>query len=284
MIKPQNFMKYFLSLICLILAFQVFSIDPAKEYALTPEFYNTEYHEIKVETEDLCHLNTWIIEPEGDTYQGATIVIAGSDKGNMGNSTLLATQLAQQGFRVVTFDYRGFGDSTDFQFNEMNLYHDEFVKDFTTITDWCKKEYPNEKLGVMAFSMGTIVSTLAYEPGSFDFFIGESFITSPEVFQKRIKAEKNIDINIPASAFQYDAHLKKIHIPTLLFGGKFDKATTIEDSEKVTAQRENSYTLEFDGGHLEGARTLGLASYVAEITKFVSNETDKLYSIFSKKS
>jgi len=267
-------MKYFLLLVALFSAIHLLAIDPQKEYTLTPHTYGSEYHEIKIETEDLCHLNTWIIEPDkSEEYQGATIVIAGSDAGNMGYSSHLGTELSKKGYRVVMFDYRGFGDSTDFQFDKMHLYHDEYVSDFQSVMKWSYKEYPNEMIGVMALSMGSIISAIASKETSFDFLITEALITSIPKQVQRIKRIKGVTLAVPLSSDYHAQRLRQLQTPFLAFVGNADDITTSADHRELGTDLPQLEIITYEGGHLKGILSLGIDTYLEYIDLFVQAAT-----------
>lgn len=84
--------------------------------------------------------------------------------------------LIKSGYRVVSFDYRGFGKSNAFKIDEKMLYYTEFVEDLRAVIQYVKKSYPSRQLGLLGLSMGTIIGTLALEKENIDFFIGEGFV------------------------------------------------------------------------------------------------------------
>ncbi|MBK8500788.1 MAG: alpha/beta hydrolase [Saprospiraceae bacterium] len=73
---------------------------------------------------------------------------------------------------MVSFDYRGFGDSTDFDYNPNNVYHSEYVTDFATVLTWTKTTLRTDEIGVFGLSMGTLIANLGYQESKYDFFIG----------------------------------------------------------------------------------------------------------------
>src|ERR1700745_2483977 len=98
--------------------------------------------------------------------------------------------LSQVGFTVVMFDYRGFGESDSFAIDPKMLYYNEFATDLTSVIRFAKEKYPGNKTGVWAFSMGTIITTLACNTAHPDFIIGDGYVTSP-VKLKEFYAAKN---------------------------------------------------------------------------------------------
>lgn len=246
-----------------------YSINPMKEYTMKPDLFKIEYEEVKIKTKDDYELNTWVMESSNEDKKGYTIVIVGSDAGNMGFSLPYASYLLKNGYDVITFDYRGFGDSSSFNYNPNNYYHEEYVEDFVTIIEWTKTKYERNKIGVLAFSMGTLISSIGYNEIKYDVLVGEGFIKSPAKTVKRVKKEKGKELNLPKSAKQDGKRINKIEIPILIFSSRTDKITTLKDSEQIASKRTNRKVVVFEGEHLRGGYTLGMPNYINEINQFI---------------
>ena len=198
-----------------------------------------------------------------------TIIIAGSDAGNMGFNLPYAAQLVNAGFQVITFDYRGFGESSEFEFNPNNVYHPEYIVDFNTVLEWSKNNVKQDKIGVLGFSMGTIISSVGYSNSKYDFYIGEGFISSAMAIHERTKEFKDKKLVLPKSAFSDSKKIKNLDIPVLLFASKNDKITTALDCYEFSATHQLAEVIEYDGEHLRGAASLGINRYFSLITKFI---------------
>ncbi len=211
------------------------------------------------------------MEPNEKQANHTTIVIVGSDAGNMGYTVFYAKNLVKLGYKVISFDYRGFGDSTDFHYNPNNVYHSEYVTDFATVMNWVKKELKFEQIGVFGLSMGTLIANLGYRQSAYDFFIGEAFLWSPTINKQRILALKNKELELPVDSILEEEHLVRAPVPTLLFAGEKDEITTVEDSEQYCETRNDSRAVVFDEGHLRGIVALGVEVYFAVIDDFIKN-------------
>lgn len=270
----QNSENMKLSIVIILVVFfsQLgFSIDPLREYKIRPERFQIKYQELKLKTEDQYEINTWVMEPIGEHDKNITIVIVGSDSGNMGYMVLYAYYLLQEGYRVVTFDYRGFGDSTDFNYIPNNVYHSEYVTDFETVMNWSKKELEPDRIGVLAFSMGTLVSAIGYSSSKYDFYIGEAFVRSPKAIKDRVMEQKGKELNLPVTAPDDEMKVANLNVPILFFAGTLDKVTTIKDCLEFSESRTNARTIEYEGEHLRGANTMGLEKYIQEIKLFIDS-------------
>ncbi len=255
-----------------MISIKAFTINPLKEYKVDPSSLNIDFEEYKIGTKDGHCLNVWYMESKIKEKRNATILIAGSDAGNMGFSLAYAQSLLQNGFDVVCFDYRGFGSSSDFKHDKDALYHLEYVIDFETAMEWLKRSFKPNNIAVLSFSMGSLIATLGKEAQSFDYMIAESFITSPQKIVDRISSLKNKKISIPSLSITYEERLKTYTIPFLLFASKSDKITTLEDSKTFAEASANRKIIAHDGGHLMAARTIGGKEYAGLIVDFLKND------------
>ena len=247
-----------------------FAIDPIREYTLTPDALGISYTEEEILTSDSCALNVWMMRTPAAEVKHITILVAGSDAGNMGFTLPYVSYFLRSGYDVVTFDYRGFGESADFNFSQENLYHEEFVEDFVTVTQWAKEQFTQNKLGVLAFSMGTVISTIGYHRSPFDFLVGEGYIASPLKNVQRIEEAKGKKLLLPEGAGVFSGLLNDVPIPMLVFASTTDQITTLDDAKQIVAERENRKLVEYEGDHLRGAAALGIAGYVDRINAFVT--------------
>lgn len=74
---------------------------PAAEVIETAE-------DVRLETDDGLEIGGWFVPPRGEDRQAAVLVTNGN-AGNRENRTFLARALADEGFSVLVFDYRGYG-------------------------------------------------------------------------------------------------------------------------------------------------------------------------------
>ena len=266
-------MKTILALILGLWIHAGFAIKPMKTYKMKPDQFNIEYEELKIKTPDQYSLNVWKMKTTVEKKRNITILIVGSDAGNMGFSLPYAVSLLTQGFDVITFDYRGFGESSDFDFTSTHLYQQEYILDFETIVQWIKKDIQPAEIGVLAFSMGTFIATVGHNKTPFDFFIGEAFVLSPKATAKRISKVKDKHITLPKRWRKDYRKVWKMKIPTMLITSKSDKITKTARSYQFAQRCPHWKVLIFKGDHLRGAFTMGMDDYVAQIIEHV----DRVY-------
>lgn len=259
--------KLFLIFLFCLLSSSSFGISPLKEYKYKPSAIKIKYDEYKVGTADGHCINAWHMPGQKENKKNICVLIVGSDAGNMGFSLPYVKALIANGYDVITFDYRGFGESSSFKHNPDFLFHTEYVEDFISILNWSKREFQFKKIACFGFSMGTLICNLGKEFEDFDYLIGEGFISSPELLVKRIKKEKNREIKLPLYASV--PVVNSYQIPVLMFASTQDKITLIDDVKDFAASTSNRKIIAYDGGHLAGARTIGIKEYMGLILEFL---------------
>ncbi|WP_165838205.1 alpha/beta hydrolase family protein [Pontibacter arcticus] len=265
-------MKNILLTFVLLFSLDCYAIKPVREYVTTPDSLKMSYKQQVVKTPDGYDLNTWHIKPEPSKDNKTTLVLAYADGGNMSYWLYHIKALTESGYTVVAFDYRGFGQSSDFEINPLNLYYNEFATDLQSVLGWTKKNIKGHNTGVLAYSMGTIVATFALQQEKADFLIGEGYVYDPSAYVAKIKALKGRDIVLPKGVDKYTSQLKRIKCSMLLVAGEKDEFTTVEESEKIAQLRKNREILRHSGKHTEGFITMTKESfgdmYIKELIKF----------------
>lgn len=245
-----------LSIVLLGISITANAIKPEREYKFTPDMRGLKYFEYQAKTADNYTINVWEYALPDSVTSDKTIILVGTDAGNMGYLIWQAIALMNKGIRVIAFDYRGFGKSQDFPINKDFLFHQEFSLDLDSVIKATRAKYPNDKVGLYAMSMGTHISLLAKE--KIDFLIAEGFYHDPQKVVDRIKINKGVIVLLPASA----KTIKKLKekIPIMIFCADNDKTTTIEDAREFS--KNNNVTLvEFKGDHLSGMRMMRKTEY-----------------------
>lgn len=234
----------------------VWALRPDRVYRQTPDSLGLAYTPRILKTPDGASINTWTFVPNAGTNRHITIVLAYADAGNMGEYVYHANALSQAGYQVITFDYRGFGQSSDFSMNPKQLYYPEFAQDLRTVVKAARQQFPGQPLGVVSLSMGTIVATTVAAEGKLDFLVGEGYVVNPQEFIGRVQRMKNKEILLPSIASTYPKVLAKVKCPLLVFAGSQDQVTTLADSRQLVAQKPRRELVEFEGGHMAGFAVL----------------------------
>ncbi len=236
---------------------------------MTPDKFGISYQEVRVGVEG-ADLNVWIMSDSTAASKQMTVVIAGSDAGNMGFSLPYARQLLSAGYDVVTFDYRGFGASSDFEHHPDNLYHREYIQDFTGVLQFSKTHFATNRTAVLAFSMGTLIASSGYQHTAYDALIAEGFVLSPRSNIRRTHELNGKNLKLPEGYADDAAAVHEIDVPMLLFSAANDEVTTDRDARAVVAMKTNRQLVTFEGEHLRGAASLGFATYFEKIVLFLN--------------
>jgi len=246
-----------------ILSGNVYGLRPEKNYPITPDSMGIPYKTIHLKTNDGFGINAWIFSPKKDADKKRILIISGGDAGNMSYYIYQAFALTKKGFKVITYDYRGFGKSSDFQINNNYLYYDEFVTDLQTVINYADSNYKDCKIGLYGFSMGTLISGFAAAKNpNISYYIAEGFILDPVKLVDRMKettrsAGKTAgQIELPNSANQYASIIKNLNIPFLVFAGTEDTHTPLSDAIEAIKQKKNRELIVYDGGHGEAMAKL----------------------------
>ena len=115
------------------------ALNPSRTYKQKPEKYNMDYEVKKVKTNDgQAELNSWYFPAKEKTTN--LILIAHNGEGNMADylkrvDPFLATN------NVVIFDYRGYGESSEFEIDNNMYIYPHFQDDLESMIDHCRKEH-----------------------------------------------------------------------------------------------------------------------------------------------
>ena len=257
------------SLLLLFAASNLYSINPEREYRAIPSDYGIIYKEVIIPTGDGLKLKGWFYPAQDTTgianniigrmipvpgkfkkeprqylprYQERkpTIIISGGDAGNMTYSIFYAYHFFTKGYNVFTFDWRGFGGSSDWQMEKNYLCYKEFLDDYDAAINFVKQleEVDTTKIGVMGFSTGAALSFAAFaKHKEISAFCGRAIITS---FDDLLKILETVDperefiapSNYPLELLPVNS-AEKITRPSFLIVGEKDVRTPPWMSEKI---------------------------------------------------
>ncbi len=267
-------MKKFLGVLLTLMPFLSHGVKPMRKYYLRPDSLNLIYRERQLATPDGATLFSWVLPTPASQPLKTTIVLAYGDSGNMSSTLYLAKGLLEAGFDLLLFDYRGFGQSSDFPVDTTRLYYAEFAVDLLIATNAARREFPANRLGVWSFSMGTIIATLAAQKSAFAFIVADCYVKSPEeavAFWRRTSDKR---LTLPVDAKIFPTLSRKINCPMLFFAGTEDDVTPLRDARSVAAQRRNRRVIIYQGWHGEATKALTKTHfadiYIAEIVRLVN--------------
>ena len=246
-----------IKLLCcfIILSYNLcWGIWPDKNYLYTPNKFGFKFKTVKIRTADNILINTWNIVPQKSNKNKVTIIMCGGDSGNMSYILKQSMTLAYQGYNVISFDYRGFGNSQSFKHDTTMLFYNEFLLDFEAVIKYAKKLYPNNRIGTLGFSMGGYFPLVTKV--KLDFMIADSPLVSPSIFMNRLQRN---EMQLP---YNFREPITK-SIPQLYFLGTKDKRIIVDDIP-------NNFAILYKGDHVQADYILADKFYEI-IDSFLSN-------------
>ena len=84
---------------------------PTRDQPATPAKWNLRYENVDFESTDGTPLHGWFLPKKGNDEAKATVVFSHGNAGSIGHHLGFAMWLAEAGYNVFMYDYRGFGKS-----------------------------------------------------------------------------------------------------------------------------------------------------------------------------
>ena len=195
------------ALAMLFTSVQSLALNPSRTYKVKPEKYGMQYKEEKVKTKDDMILNAWFFETSKKTSNW--IVISHSGDGNMADNIELCGQFLSAGLNVVMYDYRGYGESSDFQVDTDVFIYPQFITDLNTILDYLRKSRAITKFDLFGIGVGGGLSlgVGANRPETKK-IVADGPWTGLEIIKKKYKEKMGRDIIIP---FGFDKNFEPIY-------------------------------------------------------------------------
>lgn len=188
------------------------ALEPEKEYKVTPNKFGMNFKEERITTPDGAILNAWFFDAAKKTTNW--IVISGSGDGNMADDLELANQFLSAGYNVVTYDYRGYGASSDFEIDPDLYIYPQFIVDLNSVLDYLRKSRAITKFDLYGRDIGGGLSIgVGANRVETKKIIADGPWISLEIMQKKLKDKKGREVNLP---FGYD----KTYEPQFALDGK----------------------------------------------------------------
>lgn len=115
---------------------------------------------------DAVSLVLRVYEPEGDAR--ASVVIGGAMGVRQAYYEPFARWMAQQGYRVTTFDYRGHGDSLQGAMRDVKADLFDWANDYEAVISAAKAALPAQPLYLLGHSLGAQLPGLLRHPEQVD--------------------------------------------------------------------------------------------------------------------
>lgn len=190
------------------------SLTPEKEYSVTPAEFGIKYSDVEFATKDGLTLKGWFFSPAKKS--GTVIVLSHDGNGNMSSMIEIASYFTSAGYNVLTYDYRGYGASSDFAINNKFVVYPQFAMDLDAAIDFAHAYHDINQVFVYGKGMGAALAIGACS-GRRD--VQKAIADSPwdelNNYQKIMKEVKGEDVMIPLA---YDKLLLE---PQFALAGKF---------------------------------------------------------------
>lgn len=252
----------------------LFAINPKRDYVATPQAIGVKYLNEKISAGNGIIINSWVcLQKDRDKPY---IIISGSDAGNMSNSLGQLSALYKSGYNVILYDYRGFGESSDFEMDPNMLYYKEFADDLSNVISFTISQYNAKSIYLYGLSMGTIISRMNLDYDSaVKGLILDSFVIDPILVKDRISEVKKKHLVLADGADEYRKSNKRaLKKPVLLFSGTRDVITKTEDYREFLTANPSTKFVSWDCDHLQCFTAMNKHSdvYVKEIEKFIKEK------------
>lgn len=237
--------RIILLIFTLLIGLQSYAIKPTRTYSNTPVKMELEHEVLRIETKDGISLNVWHL-PSSET--GTPIIISQSDAGNMGDWLYLGLYLQAYGLDVWMYDYRGFGNSEDFNIIQNQLFHIEFTEDLAAIYDYVYSK-TGKVPALMGISMGTIIVNEYIRKADIPVthLVFDGYVADP---QKWIdKLAKNGKVVMLPKGYK-NREYKQKNRNTLFIVAEKDQYSTVADIPKGNADMQQVKV--FDCEHISG--------------------------------
>jgi pimeloyl-ACP methyl ester carboxylesterase len=220
---------------------------------------------------DGARLHGWYFPGQGN-LQTATIIYFHGNGGNITNVGWLGETLAEQGFSVLLFDYRGYGLSTGAAVNEADLYLDgEAAWDFVVNEN---KAAP-EVVVLYGQSLGTAIATETATRRRAGALILESgFSSASSVAETALPWLPTWLHRLARNRFESAQKLRTVRVPVLITHGDPDPVIPTSEGHALFAAANEPKNLLIVPG--AGHNVFGSAgtTYLDQIEKFILRATE----------
>ena len=235
----------FIILIMLLTA-NLWALNPSKTYVAKPGDFGLDYEEVSIPTSDNLVLKGWLYKPRQTSTK--MVILSGSGDGNMGDLIEIASNFVTLGYYVLTYDYRGYGESEAFNINNNFYIYAQFEKDLNAAIDWSRKYYSRMKiLNLWGTKVGAGLS-VAVGCNRKEIFqvVADSPYSKLEEMKKRIKAVTGKDVLLPLGFDKYmlEPYYALESKGTSLYGvlfiaGELDQLYTVTEIKELSKVQKN---------------------------------------------
>jgi uncharacterized protein len=262
---------------CILLGYGAYSLDPSRTYSARPGDYGLNYEEVSFPTDDKLNLKGWLYKPATVSYK--MIILSDDGHGNMADFIELASYFVTLGYNVLTYDYRGYGESDDFDINTNFYIYAHFEKDLQAAINYVRKYHSKMKVvNLYGKGIGAALSiTIGASRKEISQVIADSPYSKLEDMKKRIKEKRGVDVLLPLG---YDKYILEPYFAMesktqtlegiLLIAGEADDLVTPADLRELSKlQRKLATVFTVKGVKSEDTFTTDKNNYFEQIRAFL---------------
>lgn len=308
--KGKNFL---LMLLAFFVISPLYAIKPDRKYRFRPEKMGLIYKELDVVTKDGLKISTWFFPAQNslsdeekeeawlnnskkeyivlDNSPRPTLIICDSDAGNMSWIHLhLAQEITKLGVNVVTFDWRAFGESSEWPMDTNYMCYTEMLLDYDAVIGRIAKEpvVDKSKIILMGWSTGSYLSMItANNYPLVNAYIG---IATPSSFEellpvlKKVQNKTDEEIVVPKDfpTAQMPIYIaSEFNKPIFLIVGSEDDRTPPYMSENIyhllpKGIKKDLWIVEnAEHGGADGPVTINFETFIGRVDKFIHDVSYK---------
>lgn len=228
---------------------------PVKNYSVTPDVANIDYDNVYLQSYDLVRLHGWKLRTK-NKYKGTILFFHGNGD-NVSTQLPNTYWLAEEGYDVYIFDYRGYGQSAG------SATLDNTTKDIEVMIAYVTKMLPeDEKLIILGHSLGASMAIYSVANSAYRGRIG-GLVTAAAFSDYRDIVQEVLSKNLLSWAFQWplsytidnsyrplDFIAQVAPVPVLILHSKSDEMIDLYHGKKLFEAAKNPKTFSFIGsGH-----------------------------------
>lgn len=256
---------------------QSWALKPTKTYDRTPGDHRLDYEELFIPSTNNVQLKAWFFP----SMKGNQLIIISHDGvGNMGDYIDRVKKLNEYGFSVLTYDYRGFGESSAFSIDNSVYIYKEFYEDFESIYNYCVANYD---MSLFAYGWG-IGAGISLTKGFTKPMLSGLILDDPFISFNKLKSAFNsmnavmkIPSNVDNSAYEPIVAVQdkpgKMLSGVLIFHGKKNYLISEKDIselyDKINLEAKDIYT--FRRASMMNNFKVNAAEYARQIYGFAIN-------------
>ncbi len=191
-----------------------------KEYNFS---FQQPFEELNIDVDDGLKLNGLLFKT---THSKGLIFYLHGNAGSLKSWGHIAKTYTDLNYDVFILDYRGYGKSEGFILSQDQLYNDNQI-----VYDFLKKEYDEQNLIILGYSIGTgLASKLASENAPKQLILQAPYYSLPDVMEQKFSF---IPKFILKYKFPTNEYLKHCNMPITIFHGNRDNVINYNSSLKL---------------------------------------------------